>query len=51
MSISLAAGNIYFAFYHKGTILDNKKCGTNIDHAILLTGIHDIQGETPYWTV
>lgn len=45
----MAAGNRYFKYYSKG-ILNEKYCGTDLDHVILLTGMND-EGRNPYWTV
>lgn len=49
-SISVGAANIYFKHYKAGTILDNTKCSTHLDHAITLVGMKD-EGENPYWIV
>lgn len=36
--------------FYSGGIIKTDKCGDELDHVILLTGMTD-EGETPYWTV
>lgn len=50
MAVEVAADSASFMHYHKG-ILDDKNCGTELDHGILMYGIYDLEGETPYYMV
>ena len=46
VSISVCADSLKFQFYKSGVF--NAKCGTDLDHGILLTGYGSLDGKD-YW--
>jgi len=49
VSVAVEADKSVFQFYHDG-VLDNKACGTQLDHGITLTGSGSLSGKN-YWKV
>jgi hypothetical protein len=49
VSVAVEADKSVFQFYHDG-VLDNKACGTQLDHGITLTGSGNLSGKD-YWKV
>jgi C1A family cysteine protease len=49
VSVAVEADKSVFQFYHDG-VLDNKACGTQLDHGITLTGAGNLGGKD-YWAV
>jgi len=49
VSVAVEADKSVFQFYHDG-VLDNKACGTQLDHGITLTGSGTLSGKN-YWKV
>jgi C1A family cysteine protease len=49
VSVAVEADKSVFQFYHDG-VLDNKACGTQLDHGITLTGAGTLSGKN-YWAV
>jgi len=49
VSIAVEADKSVFQFYHDG-VLDNKACGEQLDHGILITGYGTLNGKD-YWAV
>jgi C1A family cysteine protease len=49
VSVAVEADKSVFQFYHDG-VLDNKACGTQLDHGITLTGSGALSGKN-YWKV
>jgi len=49
VSVAVEADKTVFQFYHDG-VLDNKACGTQLDHGITLTGSGALSGKN-YWKV
>jgi len=49
VSVAIEADKSVFQFYHDG-VLDNKACGEQLDHGVLLTGFGTLSGKD-YWTV
>jgi C1A family cysteine protease len=49
VSVAVEADKSVFQFYHDG-VLDNKACGTQLDHGITLTGSGTLAGKD-YWKV
>jgi len=49
VSIAIEADTIYFQSYKSG-VLDSVKCGTNLDHGVLIVGYGSENG-LKYWTV
>jgi len=49
VSVAVEADKSVFQFYHDG-VLDNKACGTQLDHGITLTGAGTLSGKD-YWAV
>jgi len=49
VSIAVEADKGVFQFYHDG-VLDNKACGEQLDHGILVTGYGTLTGKN-YWAV
>jgi C1A family cysteine protease len=49
VSVAVEADKSVFQFYHDG-VLDNKACGTQLDHGITLTGSGVLSGKN-YWKV
>jgi C1A family cysteine protease len=49
VSVAVEADKSVFQFYHDG-VLDNKACGTQLDHGITLTGSGTLSGKD-YWKV
>jgi len=49
VSVAVEADKSVFQFYHDG-VLDNKACGTNLDHGITLVGAGTLGGKD-YWNV
>ena len=47
VSISVEADSLYFQFYSKG-VFSSKKCGTDLDHGIVLAGYGNLDGKD-YW--
>jgi cathepsin L len=49
VSIAVEADKSVFQFYHDG-VLDNKACGEQLDHGILITGYGTLSGKD-YWSI
>ena len=49
VSIAIEADTSVFQFYSSG-VMDSTSCGTNLDHAVLVTGWGDLNGKK-YWNV
>jgi len=49
VSVAVEADKSVFQFYHDG-VLDNKACGTQLDHGITLVGSGNLSGKD-YWRV
>lgn len=49
VSIAIEADTVYFQSYKSG-VLDSVKCGTNLDHGVLITGYGEENG-LKYWLV
>jgi cathepsin L len=49
VSVAVEADKSVFQFYHDG-VLDNKACGTQLDHGITLVGAGTLSGKD-YWAV
>jgi len=49
VSIAVEADKSVFQFYHDG-VLDNKACGEQLDHGILITGYGTLNGKD-YWAI
>lgn len=49
VSVSIEADQSYFQLYN-GDIITDKKCGTNLDHGVLVVGYGEENGQL-YWTV
>jgi len=49
VSIAVEADKSVFQFYHDG-VLDNKACGEQLDHGILVTGYGTLTGKN-YWMI
>ena len=51
LAVSIEADKSVFQYY-TGGVLDSTKCGTNLDHAVLVTGWgHDSDSGLDYWEV
>ena len=48
-SVSIEADRMVFQTYSSG-VLDSAKCGTNLDHAVLVVGYGECDGQD-YWLV
>jgi C1A family cysteine protease len=49
-SISIQANQLCFQMYSSG-VFNNTKCGTNLDHAVLMVGYATDPSAGPYWLV
>jgi cathepsin L len=50
LSVSIDASHQAFQYYTSGILADAKKCGTRLDHAVIVVG-WGVEGTTEYWTV
>jgi cathepsin L len=50
IAIAIEADQSCFQFYHSG-VLDDKSCGTNLDHGVLLAGFDTTADGKDYWLV
>ena len=51
VSVSIQANKLVFQLYTSG-VLNSTKCGTNLDHAVLVVGYgNDATTGLDYWTV
>ena len=50
ISVAIEADSIYFQHYKSGVIDTYEKCGTNINHGVLLVG-YGVEDDIPYWLV
>nr|QFG73901.1 MAG: papain family cysteine protease [Megaviridae environmental sample] len=48
VSIAIEADTMVFQFYKNG-IIDSKKCGTNLDHGVLVVGYGEEDGKKYWW--
>ena len=50
LSVSIDASHSVFQYYTSGILADAKKCGTRLDHAVIVVG-WGVESGTEYWTV
>lgn len=50
VTIAIEADTVYFQHYSSGILDNSAKCGTNLDHRVLLVG-YGIDNDTKYWLV
>ena len=50
ITVAIEADNLYFQHYKNGIIDDEIKCGSNVDHGVLLVGFGEENGKK-YWLV
>jgi len=52
VSVAIQANQLAFQNYKSGVLLDNGKCGTNLDHGVLAVGFgYDDTLKVAYWKV
>jgi KDEL-tailed cysteine endopeptidase len=50
VSIAIDAGSVYFQSYKSGVLTDATKCGTELNHGVLLTG-YGVDGSQKYYSI